>query len=397
MRNVSIAILLCAYLAGCASSPPVQGPVHEETSLAVGASLDALVPELIEEEKAAGVGIAVIRGGEFVWQGYYGEQGPGIAVNTNTVFNTASVAKTITAETLIALSAKGLIDLDEPIAAYVDHPDLSIDPRYSLLTARLLLSHRAGLLNWAYAYEDGVLAFDHDPDTRFSYSGAGIELAARYASAKVGQPLQELAFEHVLGPAGIREMSMGMIAEWTVGRITTPMDAEGSYRPIAELNESLARGDANSAADDLLSTVPAYAKLITALLESSWLSEAQIAERERIITSLAQDDIYQCPELSWLTCPTQFGHGLGWQVFEYADHKVLKHSGSDAGENAMVYYSPNTRNGAVIFVNGANGWVVMTRIIEAIGDEPLIADYYRGLIETVMGRPMPPLVEPAAE
>lgn len=39
----------------------------------------------------------------------------------------------------------------------------------------------------------------------------------------------------------------------------------------------------------------------------------------------------------------------------------------------------------------ANGWVLMARIIEVIGDEPLIADYYRALIETVMGQPMPPL------
>ena len=73
---------------------------------------------------------------------------------------------------------------------------------------------------------------------------------------------------------------------------------------------------------------------------------------------------------------------------------VLIHSGSDAGENALVYYSPDQRDGAVIFVNGANGWVIMTRVVEVIGDEPLIAGYYRGLVEKVMHQTMPPLGRP---
>ncbi|MEL7129931.1 MAG: serine hydrolase domain-containing protein, partial [Pseudomonadota bacterium] len=362
-------------------------PTLEQTQ----SRLDALIPSLLAAEKAAGVGIAIIRDGELVWEGYYGQQGPNVPATARTVFNTASVAKTITAETLIALYAKGLIDLDEPIASYVRHPDLADDPRYQLLTPRLLLSHRAGLLNWAYLYEDRRLAFDHDPGTRFSYSGAGIELAARYAEAKTKQSLQDLAFEHVLRPAGVEEVSMGVIADWTDGRLAVPMDSEGNYRTIAEVNRTLARGSANSAADDLLITVPAYAKLILSLIESEGLTADQISGREHIITSLTEDTVYRCPDFEGLTCPSAHGHGLGWQVYEYGDHKVLKHSGSDAGENAIVYYSPDTKCGAVIFVNGANGWVIMTRIIEIIGDEPLIADYYRGLIETVMGRSMPPL------
>ena len=68
---------------------------------------------------------------------------------------------------------------------------------------------------------------------------------------------------------------------------------------------------------------------------------------------------------------------------------MVMHSGSDAGENAFAYFSPDREHGAAIFVNGANGWVIITRIIEAIGDEPLLADYYRGLLQTVMGRSMP--------
>lgn len=353
--------------------------------------LNALVPELIKQEKVAGVAIAVVRNGKLDWTGYYGDQAPGAPVTEQTVFNTASVAKTITAETMIALETKGLIDLDEPIARYVRHPDLSKDPRYNSLTPRLLLSHRAGLLNWPYQYEDGLLAFDHEPDTRFSYSGAGIELAAQYAAAKTGQPLEKLAFEHVLTPLGITDLSMGKIPAWAEGRLATPMDNEGRYRSVEELNPGLAAGDADSAADDLLVTAKAYARLIEGLIESDQQKGVAVQLRTKLLTTLAEDQIYKCPDVSDIVCPDSHGHAIGWQVYRYDQHTVLKHSGSDAGENAFVYYSPDAKHGAVILVNGANGWYLMIRILEMIGDEPLIVDYYRGLIQEVMGRPMPPL------
>lgn len=355
--------------------------------------LDVIVPQLIVSERVAGVGIAVIRSGRLTSTHYYGQQGPGIPLSEHTVFNTASVAKTLTAETLIALEKQELVDFDEPIANYIEHPDLSQDERYKQLTARLLLSHRGGLLNWAYEYQDGRLAFDHDPDTQHSYSGAGIELAARYAEIKVGQPLEGMAREFVLAPVDINEMSMGFIPDWANdGRLAVPMNAEGQFSTIELTNPSLANGDANSAADDLLATVPSYAKLIEALIASGKSDKEKHKMRSTILSTLEDDPVYACPAFDWLSCPTEYGHSIGWQVFRYGDHHVITHSGSDAGENALVYFSPDTETGAVIFVNGANGWVVMTRIMEIINDEPLIADYYRGLIESVLGKPMPPLV-----
>ncbi|NNU16521.1 beta-lactamase family protein [Parvularcula sp. ZS-1/3] len=384
-RFRSIALpLMALLLASCASRPA-------EPEFA--ARLDALMPDLLAEEKAAGVGIAVIRDGEVVWTGTYGEQAPGVPVTLSTVFNTASIAKTITAETVITAAAEGLIDLDEPIAGTITDTSLSSDPRYALLTPRLLMSHRAGLLNWAYAYEDGVLAFDHDPDTRFSYSGAGVELAAEFVGAKLGKSYPEAASDLVLRPRGIEAISLGDVPDaWNDGRLAQPMDAEGSWRAIEEVNAALMSEDDDriGASDDLLVTVPAYAKLLVSLLAEPGSENAQTNRRE-ILTTLEGDPVYNCPEVSYLTCPDAYGHSIGWQVFRWGDHDVITHSGSDAGENALVHFSPDTGNGAVIFVNGANGWVVMTRAVEAIGDEPEFANYYRGLIETVLGREMPPL------
>lgn len=384
---VTVSLLFSASVAAMASADPV---IIDKDSMIDRERFDALVPTLITQYKAAGVGIGVIREGDLVWTAYYGEQAPGVPVTDRTVFNTASVAKTVTAETMIVLSSKGLIDLHEPIAPYLQHPDLSKDERYKKLTARLLLSHRAGLLNWAYEYPNNRLAFDHEPGQRYSYSGAGVQLAAEYAEAKLGTDFEKLTSEHLLIPSGIEEISMGYRRPWMKNRLAKPMDEEGRYRRATKLNPGL-RNKEWQASDDLLLTVKAYSQLLVALIEKVEVSDVQQKRRTEIITSLENDPVYSCPDLPWLVCPDAYGHSIGWQVFTYGDHRVLKHSGSDAGENAFVYYSPDARHGAVIFVNGANGWVIMTRIIEFIGDEPLIADYYRALLETVLGQPIPAL------
>jgi CubicO group peptidase (beta-lactamase class C family) len=347
------------------------------------ARFDATMPGFLAEYKAAGVGIGVIRDGVLVWQGYYGEQGPGIPVTARTVFNTASVAKTVTAETMIALAGKGLIDLDEPIYTYVQDPDLQNDPRYKLLTVRLLLSHRSGLKNWAYDYKNGKLAFVADPGTIFGYSGAGVELAAKYAEQKTGRDFEELAFAYVLAPSGIKEMSMGQLRPWLSGRLAIPMDGSGKFDASGKLAPRLTPGKPGhrSAADDLLTTVEAYGALIVGLIKSERASSTAAALRTNILTSLVGDAIWDCHPATDVVCASSYGHSIGWMVYNYEAKTVLIHGGNDAGENALVYYSPQTRNGAVIFVNGANGIFVTTRALELIGDQPEMAAYYRQLVK----------------
>ena len=172
------------------------------------------------------------------------------------------------------------------------------------------------------------------------------------------------------------------------------MDSKGVFRSVAELDESLANDHANGAADDLIVTVPAYATLLSALIARDWLPSKERTARETIVTTLENDPTYGCPQAIATQCPSAFGHSIGWQVYRYGTHTVLIHSGSDAGENALVYFSPDKKDGAVVFVNGANGWVVMARAVEVIGDEPLIATYYRALVEKVMHQKMPPLGTP---
>jgi CubicO group peptidase (beta-lactamase class C family) len=389
---LAVAVML---LGGCPTTKPgvAQGPTHAAVDPR-GALLDRHVPNLLREHKAAGAGIAIIEHGQVVWTGYYGEQGPGVPATARTVFNAASVAKTVTAETLIALAAKGLISLDEPIHTYVTDADLSSDPRFKKLTPRLLLSHRGGLLNWPYEYEDHHAAFIAEPGTSFSYSGMGVELAAKYAERKLGKDFEALAIEHLLAPMGVSELSLGRIKPWMTGRLATPMDAKGVYFTIADSDGRLGSANADggwSAADDLLATVDAYARFLVGVIASKHLSRAQVGDRTQILASLEGDKIWNCTTDAEVTCAKRYGHGLGWMVYELAGKTVVKHGGNDKGENALAIYSPETGNGAVILINGGNGVLVSTQILGLIGDQPEIAAYYRQLVKRFYNVELPKL------
>ncbi len=394
------AVFLCALgagLTGCVSTAvfpesgatrdPGDGLAHKHDR-----TLNREIPLLLKQYDAAGAGVGIIRNGELAWTGYYGQQGPGVPVTSKTVFNTASVAKTVTAETLLALCAKGLISLDDPIHTEVEDPDLSGDPRFRKLTPRLLLSHRAGLLNWPHDYENGRAAFVSEPGESFSYSGMGVEFAAEYAENRLGTDFEDLAFEHLLGPIGVTEMALGRPKPWMTGRLATPMGADGEYFDDTENSGRLSAADYDggwSGADDLLTTVDAYAQFLIAMIDSDWLGPDARAARTRILTALDGDAVWDCTPDAQVTCADRYGHGLGWMVYRFAEHTVVKHGGNDRGENALVTYSPDTGNGAVIFVNGGNGIFVSTQILGLIGDEPEIAAYYRQLVAKFYGVQLP--------
>lgn len=382
-----------------AVSAPAQTLVQSEARTPVVANIrsemDRRMPIIVREEHIGGIGVVVIRDGKVFWTGHYGQQSAGVPITGATAFNTASIAKTVTAETLLALAAARRIDLDEPIGPFVKSPGLDADPRFRHLTTRILLSHRSGLRNWPDDYPDGKLAFEASPGARYGYSGAGVELAARYAEAKTGKRLRDLTAEMLLRPWRIDGMAIGELPAWSNGHLALPVDAEGNWLEIAKIYPGLQQGTGLGAAYDLITTTGAYGTFLERLIASSNRSPRSRTVREKILTPLAGDERYGCEPDITRRCPERYGYAFGWQVHQYGSHRVLQHTGNDEGQTDLVYFSPDRRTGAAIFVNGANGSAAIVRALEIIGDEPEITEYYRGLIEKLLNRRLPVLASTA--
>lgn len=106
----------------------------------------------------------------------------------------ASLTKAVFAYTVMRLVDEGKLDLDTPIASYLDKPlpsypldpvfpdkygpydALADDPRWKTITPRMCLTHSTGLTNYAPLEPDQKIHIHFDPGTHFSYSGEGFIL-----------------------------------------------------------------------------------------------------------------------------------------------------------------------------------------------------------------------------
>lgn len=387
MRIAFWCALAFPLLTGCAhqmARPMAPGP---SSAARVAATLEKEIPQLIDKHKVAGVGMALIEDGAIVWSGSFGERAPGEPVTPATMFNTASVAKTVTAETVLRLAEAGLISLDEPIAVHWREKDLVDDDRYRLLTPRIILSHQTGLLNWSYEYEDGKLAFVADPGERLTYSGAGYEMLVHFVEAKLGEKFESLAQTYLYDPMGLKNISLSRQA-WIDPYITHSMDSEGAYHkpytyPYVSWVKPVGYLDG---ADDLYVSVVDYARFLIGVMNGEGLDSELAAERFRVIADARSAPNWACVIDPANRCPDSYGYALGWTVFDYGDRTFVQHGGTDFGEHAMVYFVPETREGVVIFVNGGNGTFVALDILDLLDEHHPLSVHFRALIADIRNR-----------
>jgi CubicO group peptidase (beta-lactamase class C family) len=128
-------------------------------------------------------------------------------VTTATLFETASNSKMLTAYAAMKLVGTGAMELDSPLAGYLEEPFLpaAIVERGSAITLRHTLTHRSGLANEPSAEPE--LRFQ--PGERFSYSGQGFVYAAAAIEDLVGEPFEDHLTATLLGPLGMTSSGYG--------------------------------------------------------------------------------------------------------------------------------------------------------------------------------------------
>jgi CubicO group peptidase (beta-lactamase class C family) len=159
------------------------------------AAIDARVRAAMAETHANGLAIAVIDDGRVAYvQAYGARNAKGDPLQTDTVMYGASLTKTVMAYTTLTLMDQGKLDLDAPLADYLERPlisygegethlatygpyrDLAGDERWRTITARMALTHSTGFHNFWFIEPDKKLRIHFDPGSRYSYSGEGFSL-----------------------------------------------------------------------------------------------------------------------------------------------------------------------------------------------------------------------------
>jgi CubicO group peptidase (beta-lactamase class C family) len=166
----AFAVFVIAPLTACAPPPParVTAPVptpikyvapelglnNSGLDTALAGRLDKIVKVAIEEAVAPGVAIAVGRNGHIAYMkgyGYIDWNQPGSpAVDTNTLYDLASLTKVIATTTLaMILEEAGQLDINRTVVSYL--PEFN-SPEKAQITVKQILTHSGGLEAGANIY-----------------------------------------------------------------------------------------------------------------------------------------------------------------------------------------------------------------------------------------------------
>ncbi len=394
-RLVPTTVVILGLLIGCTSdSPPARvGSTSDLESVTPerAAVLDREFQDLLHNHGVITAGAGVIKDGSLVWAGYYGEQAPGVPASRDTLFDVASMTKTVAAETVLRLVAAGRLALDESIAPYWVDPDLVDDPRHAALTARIGLTHTTGFLNWRFFADDGVLRILNEPGETYGYSGEGIEYVARYAEKKLGQDFESLVQQEIFTPLGLNNASFS-VRQANYDRIARAVDEEGVFhgyycRPSGWCREE---GD-YPAADDMVISVEDYATFMISAMNGDGLTDSLIADRNRVQTPVATEEsvVVDCASVPAEQCPKAQGYGLGWEVLDFGDNQLIGHGGSDWSETTLGYFYTRSRDGLILFFN-APSTLSLGAMTEGIAlldpDSPMLGHYQKWYQERLAAR-----------
>ena len=182
-------------------------------------------------EQIPGLSITVVNGGEIEWARGFGvkEYGQPASVTTETLFEAASITKTIFTVALMKLVSEGVLDIDEDVNSYLKSWRVPKNGNWQpIVTLRQILSHTAGLnIHGVAGYARGdtiptlvqvlngeppsiqpPITVDGIPGLQNRYSTGGYAIAEQVVIDVVGCSVAELVHEIVLEPLQMVHSSM---------------------------------------------------------------------------------------------------------------------------------------------------------------------------------------------
>jgi CubicO group peptidase (beta-lactamase class C family) len=303
------------------------------------------------------------------------------SVDGDTVFEAASLSKSVFAYAVMQLVAAGKLDLDRPLGSYIPLPDPA-DERAKAITLRHALSHSSGWPNWRSQREPKLVSA-FTPGFRFSYSGEGYYFVQRVVETVTGHGMARVMREQVLEPLGMRNSSYLWRPEIDE-RLTVPHSGKGEPmtsgsvrfgREVYELAQKDGRasedftGPEMEAAFRTIRSVPpeqpvfpvnlapnvAFSLLTTARDYGTFVCHLLGIDRTTL-------DLMMAPQIE-VNEAIHWGLGLGLETNQ--GRPTFWHWGDNPGYKNFVVGDPRAGTAIVVFTNANSGQAVYERVIRA--------------------------------
>lgn len=260
--------------------------------------IDVAVERAMKETGAKGLAIAVIENGKVQSVRAFGvRNAAGVPLTTDTVMYGASLTKAVFGYLATQLAQENMLELDEPIAdmlprplpeygnldAYGNWGDLGDDPRWKLITPRMVLNHSTGFANFSFLEPDRKLRIHFSPGSRYAYSGEGIMLLQFALEEGRGLDVGKVLQSRFFGPLGMRNTSLVWRPSFSEN-LADGWDEKGKLEPHDERSRVRAAGSMDT-------TIADFAIMTAAMVRGYGLKRkwrAEFAKGTRAITTAQQ-------------------------------------------------------------------------------------------------------------
>jgi CubicO group peptidase (beta-lactamase class C family) len=337
-------------------------------------ALSEEIHKIVKDTKAVGVSVAVIHNYEVVWAKGFGviSVGSNDSVTTQTVFQAASISKSITALTVMKKVQDGKITLtgnvdDQLISWHIPKTNFT---NQSSLTVKQLLSHTGGVANSFYhipGYKEGnklpniieclngTKPAENDPvkivnipGTKFSYSNCGYWILEALLQDVEKQEYEEIVNAEIFAPLEMMNSTFkssppnAMFKSVAVGHLKNNIPIDGKYYFVRPLSSG-----------GMWSTPIDLAKFLIEMQKSRNGDSNKIIDKDNAIL---------------MTKPVMAQYGLGFSnEIRGTGVKFFGHDGHNVGYICSMIGSLDDGFGVVVMTNSENGWKAVNKIKKIVG------------------------------
>jgi CubicO group peptidase (beta-lactamase class C family) len=293
-------------------------------------------------------------------------------VTPDTVFELASLSKTVTASAVMALVQQGKLDLDAPVRRWIPTFRVQDEAASASITLRHLLTHSSGF-EPRYTVEQGDGALARwvpkmgdliqlaPPGKVWSYSNPGFGLAGRLVEIATEKDFRDALRELVFTPIGLDRATAQVeeVLTWpvAVGHQPGRDGAAQVVRPYS-MGSSIPAGGVNMSLASLMKYIAFHLGEHDGGASGALTRQTREAMRE---PQLGKD-------------PTGEQMGIGFHLRTLGGVRTAAHGGTaGAGHRCHLQIVPARRMGLAILTNHTEGW----RLLQVV--ERAALEAYEGL------------------
>lgn len=328
------------------------------------AALETQIQQFIQKKQIAGCAVAIVYRNQIVHMKGYGVRtlGKTEKVDLDTVFQLGSVSKPIAATLASVLENKGVLRMDDPVNHYLPNFSLNSVQSPSSLKVKHLLSHSTGvpragfnqLIETHKPFHQIIKSLKNTPvrapaGRKYDYHNAMYSVISEVTRSATQLTFAEALRQNILLPLKMHSTSAtyeGLLN--SQNRASPHTRTRRGLTPCSTYSNgyynAAPAGGINSSIRDMAIFLKAHMGGYPQVLDHRAIMRMQIPQvttKNMLHSTMGPRQLIKNPR-----------YGLGWRLVDFADQKMVYHTGWVKGFTNFIAFVPGQSVGIVVLHNG---------------------------------------------